>query len=99
QSIVKLSYRQRERAVWWSDRPFNIVSIEESGHFPKTRPSPAPSPFGEGPVTREELSTDGSRTLYVARSEPLIQDAADRFYKMSFTIAGDTIDPDMYCGF
>ncbi|HJZ77472.1 MAG TPA: hypothetical protein VKE51_37340 [Vicinamibacterales bacterium] len=104
ETILTLSYDQKQKAVWWSERRFRITDIKPSPHFaqcptppgfePAYRPFPVPS-------TEVEQSADDTTKLYVARSETPLGRAIGRYYKMEFTIEGAEkgIDPDMYCGF
>ena len=34
ETILKLSYKKREVAVWWSEQPFTITSMRRSDHHP-----------------------------------------------------------------
>ena len=105
-TILKL-HRERPdgpgRAVWWSEQQFDITTIEdEAAHDAReasgatTPPVDAdPYPFTERPATEVERSIDPvPRDIFVARSTvPLV---AGR-YKISFTLNGQLIDPNMHC--
>jgi hypothetical protein len=96
----------RDRVVWWSEKEFRITSIALAGHAneqlvaaetnPPTNPA-ALVPFQPPVCTAVKDAAD--RVLYwQARSEVPDQRAHGHQYKMSFTIGGANVDPDMFCG-
>jgi len=103
ETVLIISIKKQQRAVWWSEKDFTITSVRPSAHtdnpFFREADTVAPrSPFAtpEPPPTRTERVN--GRDLYVARSSSPVPAAAYHMYKIEFTMEGRTIDPDMYCG-
>jgi hypothetical protein len=90
ETVLKLDRRTRDRPVWWSEMPFTITKIEKEN--PKD-PTLAASPFPVAPVT-SDTDTIG---LFVARSPVPTSNAYGQGYKITFTMNGSTIDPNMDC--
>jgi hypothetical protein len=88
-TVLKLSRRRAQRAVWWSEKRFDITAIAN------TRSDGVQDPFPM-PATVEE-SDSGGNTIYVARAMVHRAEADDNRYKISFQIGGQAIDPDMDC--
>ena len=81
---------EKERAVWWSEERFQISAIDESHLDPHPN---GKKPFPP-PATVDATDAQG-RTIYVARSAPPQGDSKNHFYKISFAMGTDDIDPDM----
>ena len=99
ETILQLSISAGDRAVWFSELRFDITTIElsdhhGSGHAPD--PSAAPYPFSVAPITVQETD-EGLHAIWVARSTVPVPKSANHMYKISFTIQGMLIDPDMSC--
>jgi hypothetical protein len=81
----------RDKAVWWSEKSFEIESIGPHGA------TVGPQPFAV-PETRPEPSTDDApMAVFVARSTVPISAAKSHEYKISFTRNTVLIDPNMRC--
>jgi len=93
ETVLKLDRRTHDRAVWWSETQFTITRIDQE-HPQDSRL--APSPFAAPPVTTREPDTTGP--LWVARSPLPTNNAYGQEYKITFQMAGSTIDPNMECG-
>jgi hypothetical protein len=84
----------RDKAVWWSEKRFDIERIEPDTHHGGAA---GPQPF-DVPATTEEMSTDATPTpIFVARSGMPITGAKNHHYKISFRRNGVLIDPNMRC--
>jgi hypothetical protein len=103
-TILVISIENQQSAVWWSEEPFTITSIKRSGLDHKNRWYPeAPEadrkapiyPFADDPPAPPTRNENG---LYVARSTVPVAGSNGHMYKIKFTMAGKSIDPDMYCG-
>ena len=92
QTRLTLFRKVNHKAVWWSETRFDIVGI---GRHEPVRAGAALRPF-DPPKTGVERAKDG-RDIYVARSAVPNPDADYQEYKISFTIQGETIDPNTYC--
>lgn len=93
ETILKLYRRRKERAVWWSERPFEIFDIVPEAGADNVG---APYPFSARLETVSQMAID-NKTIFVARSTIPIAAADDHEYKISFRIEGREIDPNMYC--
>jgi hypothetical protein len=95
ETILKISFKQQERACWWSEQPFRITRIDPSHH--STPGSNAPDyPFatGQAPLPGQpELDHDGQE-IFVVRCPPIKAGAVGQTYKINFFM-GEDIDPDM----
>ena len=85
-TIVMLSYKAKESVLWYADSEFQITSItphddKNAATAPK---NPFQKPFPDKPTKAVE-------------SGPILQAAIDHRYKITFTINGRTIDPDLWC--
>jgi hypothetical protein len=88
ETVLKLDRRTHDRAVWWSETQFTITRIDqENPQNDKFAPSPFVSPV-------PERDTNG---LWVARSPLPTNNAYGQEYKITFEMAGRTIDPNMDC--
>lgn len=95
-TILQLSIEEENRAVWWSTTRFDITDINYSAHTPR-QPGAPRSPFKDLPVTKEEQDGDG-QIVYVARSTAPVQESEGQQYKITLSVNGKDVDPDMYCG-
>jgi hypothetical protein len=95
ETILQLSRKQENRAVWWSEEPFEITEIGPSDLDDAKGPYPflAQVPLA---ATTERDRAD-RRDIFVVRSSVHIPGADNHKYKIVFTIGGDSIDPDMSC--
>jgi hypothetical protein len=95
ETILQLSRKQKNVAVWWSEEPFVITGIETS-HLD---PTPGPYPYTtQAPlIATAERDRADARDIYVVRATVHRPEADHHMYKIVFTIGGDTIDPDMSC--
>lgn len=103
ETILQLSISKKQRAVWWSEKRFEITEIKPSADpahphhgFPEAATDPVRYPFADPHVTRIEQDVDGL-DVFVVRSSVPVDGAKNHMYKISFTMGGDAIDPDMYC--
>ena len=105
ETILELSISRGDRAVWFSEVRFDITKIELSHHHGSggsagsghpADPSASPYPFSARVVTDAEIDGDG-HTIWVARSTVPVPRSVNHMYKISFTIQGMLIDPDMSC--
>jgi hypothetical protein len=105
ETILKISIKDRQKAVWWSEEEFTITSIRlthqhQPQHpcYPEAATIAAPYPFADGPpAPPTRIEEVNGRNLYVARSTVPIAASVGHMYKMEFSMAGKRIDPDMYC--
>ena len=96
ETILWLCRAQGNRAVWWSEEPFEIIEINPSRLVLN---KPAPYPYIEKLPFKsvgERPDLDG-REIYVVRADVHIPAADNHMYKIVFTIGGEKIDPDMSC--
>ena len=85
-TIVRLSYKAKESVMWYSDNEFQITTIVP--HEDK----------GQGLAPKNPFVKDIPSTLSKAvESGPIQQTAINHRYKITFTINGRTIDPDLWC--
>jgi len=91
ETVLRLDRRTHDRAVWWSEKNFEIKKFEQE--TPDT--SKAKEPFDHIPSTRPQDSVGAS--IFVARSEVPRDDAYGQEYKITFKMNGITIDPNMEC--
>lgn len=91
-TVLKLRRSTRDRAVWWSEKPFTITAIEQEDPKDANR---ARYPFSQPPETRPQSTFGG--TIFVARSTVPVDAAYGQEYKISFQMEGRTIDPNMDC--
>jgi hypothetical protein len=103
QTVLVISIKDQQRAVWWSETNFTITKIEPSHHannpFFREADTIAPrSPFASPDPPPTRIENVSGRDLYVARSTVPVAAAAFHMYKIEFTMEGQEIDPDMYCG-
>ena len=100
QTVLVVTGAKDQSAVWWSETPFSNVTIGPSDHpnrfFPEADTQAPKDPFGEPLQVNTE--TSNGRLLYVVRSHVPIPGAVGHMYKIEFTMEGQQIDPDMYCG-
>ncbi|MBI3493042.1 MAG: hypothetical protein HY047_14870 [Acidobacteria bacterium] len=94
QTILTLSVKEKEKAVWWSEAFFEIVGIDYSHHAKRISGAPK-NPFTSDFVTQLEVS--GGEEFYVVRSTSPVDTAVGQQYKISFKMGVDAIDPDMSC--
>jgi hypothetical protein len=95
ETILRLSFKRQQVAVWWSERPFSVTSVRRSDHHPAVTGSPA-SPFDGPPppyAATQEMDIAG-RQVWAVRTNPIVQQAIGQMYKINFFI-GEDIDPDM----
>jgi hypothetical protein len=95
ETILKLSHKKKEVAVWWSEQPFTVTAMRRSDHHPAVAGSPA-SAF-EGPPPPYEATSEqdlAGRQVWAVRTKPIVQEAVHQMYKVNFLI-GENIDPDM----
>ncbi len=98
ETILHLSFKARNRAVWWSEDPFRITRIERSPNFPLVTGS-SPYPFNpQAPLNDAQTEQDDDgRDIFDVRSSPIVRKSIGQMYKISFFMDED-IDPDMSCG-
>ncbi len=89
--MLKLERRTHDRAVWWSETPFKITKIE------KEKENPQNIRLAEFPFLQDPVTTSQAGELFVAKSGVLRDDAYGQEYKITFTMNGSTIDPNMDC--
>jgi hypothetical protein len=95
-TILRVSFRAHERAVWWSQQPFQIVAIHHSPDHPAVAGSPY-NPFDGPPPpydSRPEPDLANHGTVHVVRARPIVQEAVGQMYKIAFYM-DELIDPDM----
>ena len=95
ETILKISFGAKERAVWWSEQPFTIKSVKRSTP-PAVHGSPD-HPFDGPPppyVASSEAALAGNATIWVVRAKPIVNEAVGQRYKITFVMDED-IDPDM----
>jgi hypothetical protein len=101
ETVLELSIKGREKAVWWSETPFSITGVTPSGpghanfHYPEAGSPATREPFTWSPVAERIMV--GGREIHVVRSSVPFPAAEQHMYKIEFTIGGDAIDPDVYC--
>jgi len=96
ETILKISFKQQERACWWSEQPFKITRIEPSAHHSTSGSSTPDYPFATGQTPlpgQPELDHDGQE-IFVVRCPPIVAAAVGQTYKINFFM-GEDIDPDM----
>lgn len=91
ETILKVKV-EKEKAVWWSEKRFDITAVAPS-HLDA---HPGPDPFDTLPATEEAIDAAG-RKIYVAKSKEPKRVAKDHIYKITFKTGGEDIDPDMSC--
>ena len=92
-TVLELNVGRDEKALWWSESPFAITQIVSRDPLVQ-----APYPFTVEPVTRQEEGVDHpARTIHVARSTVPVEGARGHEYKITFTVNGRSIDPNMRC--
>ena len=103
-TVLVLSRNAEQKAVWWSETPFEDMKIRPSKHrpsqseravYPEAKTDPPESPFEKPLEVCVEPCSRGP--LYVVRSGIPVLAAERHMFKISFTIDGHTIDPDAYC--
>jgi len=90
-TVLRLKRGNAERVVWWSELPFTITGVHNDDAT-----LPVQDPFGSLPVATPEDDGSGT-TVYVARASVHTSTANGQRFKISFTIGGQHIDPDMDC--
>ena len=85
-TIVRLSYKAKESVMWYSDAEFRITTIVP--HEDKGQGVAPKNPF------LKDLPNTPSKAI---ESGPIQQSAVNHRYKITFTINGRTIDPDLWC--
>ena len=95
ETILQISLRLHQRAVWWSTERFTILDIKPSAHHGAVAPTTPINPFEATafPYRSEEEPTAGVM-LYTVRATPIVSRAVGITYKITFNI-GEDIDPDM----
>ena len=100
QTVLVVTGANDQSVVWWSETPFTEVTVGPSPHpnrfFPEAQTQTPKDPFGVPLEVKTERN--GGRLLYVVRSPVPIKEAEGHMYKIEFTMEGQQIDPDMYCG-
>lgn len=100
---------QRDSVLWWSEKEFHIdndIRLADDHAHPallaaEREPpaaNPPKSPFSASISSRAIKDSSGKVLFWEARSTAPAADAHGHQYKISFTIEGQTIDPDMFCG-
>lgn len=102
ETILKISIRDGQKAVWWSEEKFTITSIKPSKHAHEHPCHPEAggtvlNPFDNPHLPETRPEDVKGRVLYVARSTVPVPAAAGHMFKIEFSMAGNSIDPDMYC--
>ena len=98
ETILQVSFKDKERAVWWSDRPFTVMTVRRSDHHPVVAGCPdypfdgPPPPYDAQP----EPDASSHATVFVVKAHPIVKEAVGQLYKISF-LMGEPIDPDMSC--
>ncbi len=92
ETVLKLFRKTQDRAVWWSEHEFRITGIEKEE---PENDGTAAYPFAFAPEAR--LQPISGQRIWVARSSVPVNDAYGQEYKITFTIEGRTIDPNMEC--
>jgi hypothetical protein len=101
-SVLLVERAQNQSVVWWSETPLTNVTIAPSGKghsdrfYPEAKTDAPPNPFGS--ALQVCIEPCNGRDLYVVRSTVPVERADGHMFKIAFTIYGDPIDPDMYCG-
>ena len=90
-SVLLVERAQNQSVVWWSETPLTDVTIAPSGKG-------HPDRFYPEAKTEVCIEPCHGRDLYVVRSTVPVEKADGHMFKIAFTIYGDPIDPDMYCG-
>lgn len=93
ETVLRIRRQKQERAVWWSERPFEILKVRPE---PPVRDDAALYPFTTAVRTSDEPGTD-HQMIYVARSSVPVVGADFQEYKIEFRMEGRDIDPNMYC--
>jgi hypothetical protein len=96
-TILNLSFKDQDKAVWWSEQRFSITRINRSPHHPAVAGSPE-YPFNPParPYDAQLEQDDHGRTIFVVRATPIVEKSIGQMYKISFFMEED-IDPDMSC--
>ncbi len=98
ETVLRLSRKAGERASWWSERPFTIDTIALAhGHGHEHGGAPPPYPFAERSLRTAQTLDRHGRAIFIARSVVPVEGAVGHTYKVTFTIGGQAIDPDMFC--
>ena len=95
ETILKISFGAKERAVWWSEQPFTITAVNRSA-APTVHGSPD-HPFDGPPppyVGLPETDLAGHTTIWAVRAKPIVKEAVGQRYKITFFM-DESIDPDM----
>lgn len=99
ETVLQLSIGRQQNAVWWSEDRFDITGVEFAHHgAPGASASSSVEafPFRAPLATRVEKDLNG-RDIFVARSTVPLPESVDKTYKITFTMDGEVIDPDMHC--
>jgi hypothetical protein len=102
ETVLRLSLTRHESAVWWSEEDFTITKIVLAPHHGDANQATAPTnqphfPFS-APLAKGEEQDEQKRRIFVVRSTVPVPEADNRTFKITFTIHGEAIDPDMHCG-
>jgi hypothetical protein len=92
ETVLKLYRSTHDRAVWWSEKDFQINKFEQETPGDDKK---AKEPFDQIPPTERQNSLGGA--IFVARSGVPVSQAYGQEYKMTFKMDGRTIDPNMDC--
>jgi len=102
ETVLQLSLKRQESAVWWSDEMFTITKILPVQHHGDADLATAPSgqpyfPFS-GPLETVQEEDVQRKKIFVVRSTVPVGEADNRTFKITFTMHDEAIDPDMHCG-
>jgi hypothetical protein len=91
ETVLVVRGRNGESPTWWSDEPFTITDVrrEDLPNFPHASTPPTDPPF---PVPIPAMRTGD---IYVARGPVPDPGSWNHQWKISFEMAGQTIDPHM----
>jgi hypothetical protein len=97
-TILNLSFKDQDKAVWWSEQAFRITRINRSPDRKVVAGSPE-YPFNLAPPYDAQTERDEhGRAIFVVRATPIVKTSIGQMYKISFFMEKEDIDPDMFCG-
>jgi hypothetical protein len=97
-TVLHLNFSEDEEAVWWCREEFSTTGITYSPHAQRVDSAPE-NPFEPGNEFKrdsERKESANGNPVYVIRSGRPDPKAKGQQYKVSFSIGGFDVDPDLY---
>lgn len=92
-TVLRVFRKRGEKVVWWSEDEFRVTDIQNED--PRLR-GKMDDPFGE-PIHQGWEDDAEGRPIWVARSTVPLPSADGQQFKITFTMQGKKIDPNMEC--